>query len=458
MELCTADERRRFEGLERRALAEHQCVRLNRLLDEILPANRFYADKLARIRRPIASLAELADWPLTCKEELIAADRGDELAANLTYPLVRYARLHQTSGTRGRPLVVLDTAEDWEWWLEGWQYVLDVAEICASDRVLMAFSFGPFIGFWSAYDAIARRGALVIPSGGMSSAARLRLLRMAGATVICCTPSYALHLIEVAEQHQTETASLGVRAIIVAGEPGGSTPSVRARIEAGWQSAVVDHAGATEVGPWGYGDDAGLGLFVNESQFIAEFLSVDTGRAAAEGELSELVLTTLGRAGSPVIRYRTGDLVRPTWRNESTMLDEPAVATRKAARLAKLARASSDRPAVALGEGQNRFVFLEGGVLGRADDMLVVRGVNIFPSSIDQIMRSFPEVVEYRATVDRAAAMDQISIEIEDRLDRPGRVADELQLRLGLKVNVVNVPLGSLPRFEGKGKRFVDRR
>jgi phenylacetate-CoA ligase len=424
MELSNAEERRRFEGLDRSALAEHQCARLNRLLDEILPANRFYADKLARVRRPITSLAELADWPFTSKEELIAADRGDKFAANLTYPLDRYARLHQTSGMRGRPLVVLDTGEDWEWWLEGWQYVLDVAEISSSDRVLMAFSFGPFIGFWSAYDAIARRGALLIPSGGMTSAARLQLARGAQATVLCCTPSYALHLIEVAEQHQIDTASLGLRAVIVAGEPGGSTPSVRARIEAGWQAAVVDHAGATEVGPWGYGDAAGLGLFVNEAQFIAEFLSLESGQPAADGELAELVITTLGRAGSPVIRYRTGDSVRPTWQYE----------------------------------GRNQFVFLEGGVLGRTDDMLVVRGVNIFPSSIEQILQSFPELVEYRATVDRVAEMDQISIEIEDRLDRPQRVADELQLRLGLRINVVTVPLGSLPRFEGKGKRFVDRR
>jgi phenylacetate-CoA ligase len=127
MEPSTAQERRRFEGLDRRALAEIQCQRLNRQLDEILPANRFYADKLGGIRRPITSLDALAEWPYTTKEELIAADRAGEFAANLTYPLERYARLHQTSGTRGRPLVVLDTAEDWEWWLEGWQYVLDAA-------------------------------------------------------------------------------------------------------------------------------------------------------------------------------------------------------------------------------------------------------------------------------------------------------------------------------------------
>jgi phenylacetate-CoA ligase len=424
MDHSTSTERRQREGWDRATLAEHQRQRLNGLLHVILPHNRFYADKLAGVRRPVASLDELREWPFTYKDELIAADHGDELAANRTFSLDRYSRLHQTSGTRGRPLVVLEMPEDWEWWIEGWQYVLDVAEITNEDRVLMAFSFGPFIGFWSAYDAVALRGALVVPTGGLNSIARLQLARTARATVLCCTPSYALRLLEVAAQHQIDAASLGVRAIIVAGEPGGSVSATRARIEAGWNARLIDHAGATEVGPWGYGDAAGKGLFVNESEFIAEFVSLKSGRPAEPGELAEVVLTTLGRAGSPVIRYRTGDLARPVWRSE----------------------------------GANRFVFLEGGVLGRADDMIVVRGVNVFPTSVEQIVRSFPEVVEYRATLRAVDAMDQLSIEIEDRLDQPLRVAEELKLRLGLKVEVVCVPLGSLPRFEGKGNRFVDQR
>jgi phenylacetate-CoA ligase len=423
MNLSTADERRRLETMDRAALAAYQLARFNRHLDQILPENEFYANKLAGRARPLTSLEQLREWPFTYKEELIG-ERGEELAANQTFGIKRYARLHQTSGTRGRPLVVLDTAEDWQWWLEGWQYVLDAAEVDERDRVLMAFSFGPFIGFWSAYDAIAYRGSLVIPSGGLNSLARLQLARTADASVLCCTPTYALHLIEIGEQHQIDTTGLGIRAIIVAGEPGGSIPAIRTRIEAGFQATLIDHAGATEVGPWGYGDSAGVGLYVNEAQFIAEFLSLKTGEPAAEGELAEMVLTTLGRAGSPVIRYRTGDLVRRS------------------------------RPI----DSANRFAFLEGGVLGRSDDMLVIRGVNIFPSSIEQILRSFPEVVEYRMTAFKVAAMDQLSIEIEDRLERPQRVADELQLRLGLKIEVKCAPLGSLPRYEAKGKRFVDRR
>lgn len=424
MTKITPSERRRLEGMDRRALGEHQLQRLNRLLADILPSNRFYADKLSAFGTRLESLEDLRRFPYTYKEELISPPEGGEFAANLTYSLDRYSRFHQTSGTRGRPLVVLDTADDWQWWLDCWEYVLDAADLQPNDRVLMAFSFGPFIGFWSAYDAIARRGCLVVPSGGMSTVARLQAARISQATVLCCTPSYALHLVEIAVHHQIDVASLGIRRIIVAGEPGGSMPAIRERIEKAWQARVIDHAGATEVGAWGYGDLDGRGLYVNEAEFIAEFLSDRAGEPAELGELSELVLTTLGRAGSPVIRYRTGDLVRPVWR----------------------------------AEGANRFVFLDGGVLGRTDDMMVIRGVNIFPSSVEQILRSFPEVVEYRLTAHKVAEMDQLTIEVEDRLEQPARIADELQLRLGLKIDVQSVPLGSLPRFDGKGRRFIDRR
>ena len=199
-----------------------------------------------------------------------------------------------------------------------------------------------------------------------------------------CTPSYALHLAEVGAQNQIDVSALQIRCIVVAGEPGGSIPAVRQRIEQAWNARVIDHGGATEVGPWGYAMPDGQGLYVVESEFLAEFLSVDTGQPAADGELSELVLTTLGRGGCPVIRYRTGDLVRPTWN----------------------------------APGDNRFVVLQGGVLGRADDMMIVRGVNIFPSSVEQIIHSFPEIVEYRMLVHKQGAMDALTIEIEDRLER----------------------------------------
>jgi phenylacetate-CoA ligase len=420
----TAAERRRLESLPRAQLEQYQLARLQSLVAQVLPANEFYAQKLARVKQHVDSLAEFAEWPFTFKEELVGSVSSSELVQNLTWPAERYTRFHQTSGTSGRPLVVLDTADDWHWVRECWQYVLDAAGITASDRVLMAFSFGPHIGFWGAYEALTHREALVIPTGGMSSVQRIEAARNFRPTVICCTPSYALHLAEVGAQHEIDVGQLGVRLLVLAGEPGGSVPAVRKKIEQTWNAAVHDHSGATEVGPWGYGDAAGTGLHIIEAEFIAEFLSLATGGPAEDGEDAELVITNLGRAGCPVFRYRTGDVVRPTW-----------------------------KPA-----GAKRFVMLSGGVLGRTDDMLVVRGVNVFPSSIDHILRSFPEVVEYRATVYKVSEMDRLRIEVEDRLQQPERIAQEMKLRVGLRVEVEAVPLGSLPRYEGKGRRFVDQR
>ncbi len=420
----TFEERRRLESLDRAELEQVQLQRLNQLLVQILPANEFYARKFHGDPLPLTSLEQLAALPPTTKEELVLGDVHGNAPANRTWPLERYVRYHQTSGTHGRPMPVYDTADDWRWWVDCWQFVLDVAETTPADRAMLAFSFGPFIGFWSAHDALVARGALVIPGGGMNSRARLDLIERTAPTVLLCTPTYALHLIEVAEECGFDLAGSSVTRIIVAGEPGGSVPAVRERIEAAWHARVVDHAGASEVGPWGYADAARRGIHILESEFIAEFVSVETGRPAADGELSHLLLTSLGRPGLPVIRYRTGDLVRPRW---------------------------SDA-------GANHFVLLDGGVLGRADQMMIIRGVNIFPSAVEEIVRSFPEVVEYRMTARKRGAMDELLVEVEDRLSAPERIAEEMYLRLGLKIEVELAPPASLPRFEGKGRRFIDER
>ena len=416
--------RRRLEQLPSEELEALQLKRLNTLLEEILPENRFYQAKLSSFSFPLDSLEQLCELPFTTKAELTAGMNDQNISANITYSLDRYIRFHRTSGTHGKPLAVLDTAKDWEWWINTWQFVLDAAQLADTDRALMAFSFGPFIGFWSAYDASIERGCLVIPTGGLSSVARLSLIRDHAVTAVFCTPSYALRLAEIAAEHDMEIASWDVKCIVVAGEPGGSLPTIRQRIESLWRAEVIDHSGASEIGPWGYGDSQGAGLHVVESEFLAEFLVPETDTPAEPGTLSELVLTTLGRHGSPLIRYRTGDLVQPH-RCE---------------------------------QGPNHFVFLKGGVLGRADDMMVIRGINIFPSSVEEILRRFPEIVEFRLTASRQGAMDKVTVEIEDLRQEPERVAAELQLQLGLKVDVYCVPIQSLPRFEGKAKRFIDLR
>ncbi|MFO0906127.1 MAG: AMP-binding protein [Pirellulales bacterium] len=423
-------------------LRRWQLERLNQQLARVLPLNRFYSRKLAHIRYPVESLEDLRTWPCTTKDELaggadcsppldlpLAASSADwsadaGLARNLTYPLEQYVRFHRTSGTRGRPLVVLDTADDWQWWIDGWQLVLDAARIAPSDRVVLAFSFGPFIGFWSAFEALTQRGALVIPTGGMSTSARLDLIASMNATAVFCTPTYALRLAEVAQERQMDLRQLGVRTIVVAGEPGGSVPATRRRIERAWRARVVDHAGASEVGPWGFAAADDSGLHVNEREFIVELLRPGTVDPAGDDEQAELVLTTLGRAGCPVFRYRTGDLV--------------------------VRRVRRDLPCP--------WTFLDGGVLGRADDMLIVRGVNVFPSSIEAMLHELPQVVEYRLTARREGSMDALLLEVESTDDQVASIADHLQVRLGLAIDVRRVAAGTLPRFEAKARRFIDQR
>ena len=424
LERTDIEQRKKILAQGRSGFARAQGERVVSFLELVREKNGFFRDRFREIGA-VSKVAQFANLPLLNKPELIG-ENG--YAANLTFEPNEYSRFHRTSGTTGRPLAVVDTSDDWQWWMEAWQYVLDSGSISTDDCVLMAFSFGPFVGFWSAFDAAVERGCLVIPTGALNTEARLDLIQSSKATVLFCTPSYALHMAQVAEGAAIDLAATAVERIVVAGEPGGSVPEIRSRIEAKWGATVVDHAGATEVGPWGFADSAGTGLFVNESQFYPEFLDVDSNElleansTSSEGKVCKLVLSTIGRLGCPVIRYVTGDLVRPTWKQDSP------------------------------------FVFLEGGVLGRADDMMIIRGVNVFPTAVEKILRGFEEVDEFQLIAWRDGQMDQLKIRIEDRLNDSQRVANEIQLRLGLRVEVEVVEAGSLPRFEMKGKRFLDQR
>lgn len=401
-----------------------QLSKLNRLLNS-LREHPLYADALAACRLPLQSLDELSNLPLLEKNDLLGDRPGDPMKL-CALARTKYRRLHQTSGSRGWPMPVLDTAEDWAWWLECWQYVLDAAEVTTEDIAMMAFSFGPFIGFWTANDALVQRGALVVPGGGLSSLARLKLIAGQRCTVLCCTPTYALHLASVAAEHDVDLSKNNVSRIIVAGEPGGSVPAVRQAIESQWHARVVDHAGASELGAWGFASSDDSGLHIVESEFIAEFLvfekSGNSSRPADPGEACELVLTNLGRFGGPAIRYRTGDTVRPVWEHELP----------------------------------SRFVHLPGGVLGRRDDMLVIRGVNVFPSSIEAIVREVTPTAEFRMIATRHDEMDQLRIEVET--DCGDALSELLRERLALRVPVRVVKNGSLPRSEGKSRRWVDQR
>lgn len=414
-----------------------QLAKLRRLLTALVPANAFYTRKLATtgVTGEIASWGEFcARTPFTTKQEIV----DDQLShppygTNLTFPQNRYTRFNQTSSTTGNPLYWLDTEDSWKWMLDCWSIVYDAAGVGPEDRVLFAFSFGPFLGFWTAFEAAERLGCLCIPGGGMSSEARLHAITNNEVTVVCCTPTYAIRLGEVAVEQGVDLGSSKVRRVIVAGEPGGSIPATRSLLESLWPGArVFDHHGMTETGPVSFECPAQPGvLHIIESAYLPEVINPATGGPVGSCETGELVLTNLGRLGSPLLRYRTGDLVR-----RGNSLRTPCICGR-----CDLA--------------------LEGGILGRVDDMVIVRGVNVFPGAIEEIIRSFPEIAEYRVEVQTAAALTELRIQVEpsSSCSNASELCDKLQTALQsvfhLRIPISSSQPGSLPRFEMKAKRWI---
>jgi phenylacetate-CoA ligase len=418
-----------LETLDQDTLRKHQWARLTRLTQAVVPANRFIARQWERVG--LGRPQDLRGWddfhrlPLTEKRALVEDQVANPpFGSNLSYPLERYVRVHQTSGTTGTPLRWLDTQESWAWWAHCWGFVLRAAGLGPGDRVFFPFSFGLFVGFWAGFEGVRALGALAIPGGGQDSAQRLAAMAALGATAVCCTPSYALHLAEVARERRIELARLGVHTTVHAGEPGAGIPAVRARIEAAWGARAYDHAGMTEMGAYGFECAAQAGVHVNEAEFIAEVIDPVTGCPADEGEL---ILSNLGRLGSPLLRYRTGDRVRVA------------------------------RGPCACGRS---FLRLEGGILGRIDDMLVVRGVNVFPSALEDIVRRFPAVDEFLIEVYRRGELDEVRLLLEVNGEAgPVVVAvqEAVRVDLGIRVEAVPVPGRSLPRYELKARRLVRR-
>jgi phenylacetate-CoA ligase len=388
-----------------------QLKRLRAGLREVLRSNRFYRRRLHDVK----GWDDFERLPFTTKADL-AADQAAEppFGTNLTFPLDHYVRLHQTSGSSGQsPLRWLDTAESWEWWRSIWaEHVYGNAGVGPRDRVFLAFSFGPFIGFWSAFAGAEKVGSLVIPGGAMSTEQRARAIMDLGATVLCSTPTYALRLAEVATSIGIDLRASAIRVTIHAGEPGASIPATRDAIDRAFGASAMDHSGMTELGPTGFSCVMRDGLHLVESEFIFEVIS------------GELVATNLGRWGTPLVRYRTGDRVE--------MSREPCPCG-------------------------SPFPKLLGGILGRVDDMFTVRGVNLYPSQVEDIVRRHPEVVEFVIEHRRERQMDEVTLLVEcaDGEAPATRLESELRQALGARIPVCQVAAGTLPRPELKARRLV---
>jgi phenylacetate-CoA ligase len=426
-----------IEKSDRASIRDLQSKKLIALFHKVYKHSRFYHRKWksAGVIDPsqLRSTEDYFHLPLTTKNELVQDQEKDPpFGTNLCIPLTDCVRMHQTSGTTGRPLRMLDTSESWGWWLRCWSFVFKGAGVGADDRIYMAFSFGPFIGFWSAFEAAEKIGALAIPGGGLQTRARLQAITENEATVLVCTPTYALRLAEVAAEYSIDIANSSIKRVICAGEPGANIPSTKKRIEDCWGAKCFDHTGMTEVGPTGFEcESQPAGIHLIESEFLIEVIDPITEKPLPEGEKGELVITNLGRYSMPVFRYRTGDLV-------------------------KLNPAPCDCG--------RTFIRADGGILGRVDDMFVVRGINVFPSAIENIIRNHPHVAEFRVEIFKEREMNEINIKLElnpsvQSPDIASKIAqsvvEDLQARLMLSAKTTIVPCGSLPRFDMKAKRCI---
>ena len=392
--------------------------RFDKIREILIERNRFYSKRLKDPKT-------FEEIPFTTKSELVEDQtQNPPFGTDLTYPVENYVRIHQTSGTAGKPLAWLDTKDSWDWWLRCWAEVYSGANVRAGDRVYVAFSFGPFIGFWAAFEAAERMGVMAIPGGGQSSEQRLHSILEREATVLVCTPTYALRLAEVAAQQGIDLVQGPIRTTVHAGEPGASIPETRRRIQEAFGARTFDHVGMTEMGAYGFECEMQSGLHINEDEFIVEMIDPGTLQPVDPGTKGEMVLTNLGRLGSPLIRYRTGDL--------GVLSREPCACGRQWARLM-------------------------GGVLGRADDMITIRGVNVFPSAIENIVRRHPQVVEFAIEVSRRREMHELSLKVELE-NSAGEIIERLRAdiskNLNIRATIEHVPAGSLPRFELKSRRL----
>lgn len=418
-------------GKARGYLHDLRAVQLERLsagIRKLLESNAFYKKRL----HPVVSWDDFARLPLTTKDEIMADQQAaPPFGTNLTFPVETYTRLHQTSGTSGlRPLRWLDRPASWEWWLRIWaDHVYAAAGVRADDRVFLAFSFGPFIGFWTAFGGAERLGAMVIPGGAMTTEQRLRTMLELKATVLCSTPTYAMRLAEAAASLGIDLLTSSIRITVHAGEPGASVPATRELIERAFGAEVFDHTGMTELGPTGVSCTARDGVHLIESEFVFEVMDPagavqpipETGTIAGE-----LVATNLGRWGSPLIRYRTGDRVEVT---------------------REVCRCGSPFPKML------------GGIRGRVDDMFTVRGVNLYPSQVEDLVRRQPSIAEFVIEVHRVRGMDEVTLLCES-VGENGEAAiaqlgTDLRLALGARIECRLVPAGTLPRSELKSRRLI---
>jgi phenylacetate-CoA ligase len=385
---------------------------------ETLPRPELERLQRERLRERFGvELEALPELPFRVKSEL----RDAYPFGLLQVPLEECVRIHASSGTRGKATIVAYTRADLAAWADCCARALAAAGAGPGTVVHIAYGYGLFTGGLGIHYGAERLGCTVVPASGGNTPRQAQLLEDLGAEILCCTPSYALAIAD----HVSEAGQLKLRAGLFGAEPW--TEGLREAIEHALELTAVDIYGLSEVMGPGVSaecEEARDGAHVNEDHFLVEVVDPATGTPLPDGEVGELVFSTLTKEALPLLRYRTGDL--------ASLTREPCVCGRTSTRMSR--------------------------VVGRTDDMLIIRGVNVFPSEIERALLAIPELEpHYQLVVERPGHLDELTVQVEGAVEATS-VREQLHSVLGLTANVDVVQPGTIPRSEGKALRVLDRR
>ena len=423
------------ETMSRDELQALQLSRLSTILDRVYTNVPFYKERFTSIGmhpKDITSLESFLHIPFTTKAEMQASYPYNMFAV----PMQEIVRVHASSGTTGQPTVVGYTRQDLDTWSELIARLLVGGGVTSEDIVQVSFGYGLFTGGFGLHYGIEKLGATVIPLSSGNTDRQLQIMREFGTTVLICTPSYAIYLGEVIEEKGIDPDSLALRVGCFGAEPW--TEAMRVEIEARLHISATDNYGLSEVmGPGvSFECQEKQGMHINEDHFIAEIINPKTGELLPPGEVGELVITTLTKEGIPVLRYRTRDI--------TCLIPEPCACGRTFMRMCK--------------------------PHGRSDDMLIIRGVNVFPSQVETVLMEMEETEpHYQLIVTREGALDTLEIKVElseehfsDEMRVMHKLEEKIKTRLrnalGLSAKITLVEPKTLERTAGKSKRVLDLR
>jgi phenylacetate-CoA ligase len=430
----------KIETLERSQLEALQLAKLREQVAWAAQRSPWYRRALAGVDPArLTSMDAVRTLPMLTREDWMTSQAEHPPYGELpTVGGEGAIRIHTTSGTTGRmPLRALDSRKDWAWIAEMWAYGIWGCGVRPGDTAYIAFGYGSFIGFWGLHYSMEKIGVLNVPGGAQTTETRVRQIIDFGATVVASTPTYALRLAQEAQALGIDLPGSAVSRLILSGEPAGSIPQTKALIEEQWGAKAFDTAGMTEIGTIMVFECAHQpgGTHIIEDHVLEEVIDPDTLAPVAYGEPGERVVTSFGRGTIPLIRYRTGDLV---------------------------CKVPASR--CVCGRGYDIY---EGGILGRVDDMKIIRGTNVYPRAIEAIVREFTVVDEFQTVITREGVRDEITLRVELKAEAGDEhwdgLAQTLHSRLaqaheGLNFRVERAGTGELPRFELKAKRTIDKR